>query len=78
MSLILAVPDVDAALRRALDLGAQVQREPYDAHGATSRPPSCGSGRLGGAVIDEPTQQAYGKSALCTDDQGTRFYLGEL
>lgn len=32
----------------------------------------------GGAVIDEPTQQAYGKSALCTDDQGTRFYLGEL
>ncbi|HYZ67628.1 MAG TPA: VOC family protein [Mycobacterium sp.] len=32
----------------------------------------------GGAVIDEPSQQAYGKSALCTDDQGTRFYLGEL
>ncbi len=32
----------------------------------------------GGSVIDEPTQQAYGKSALCTDDQGTRFYLGEL
>jgi predicted enzyme related to lactoylglutathione lyase len=32
----------------------------------------------GGTVIDEPSQQAYGKSALCTDDQGTRFYLGEL
>ena len=31
----------------------------------------------GGTVIDEPSQQAYGKSALCTDDQGTRFYLGE-
>jgi len=32
----------------------------------------------GGAVIEEPSQQSYGKSALCTDDQGTRFYLGEL
>ena len=32
----------------------------------------------GGTVIDEPTQQAYGRSALCTDDQGARFYLGEL
>ncbi|MGV0787122.1 VOC family protein [Mycolicibacterium sp. XJ2] len=32
----------------------------------------------GGTVIDEPSQQSYGKSALCTDDQGTRFYLGEL
>ena len=31
----------------------------------------------GGTVIEEPSQQAYGKSALCTDDQGTRFYLGE-
>ena len=31
----------------------------------------------GGTVIDEPSQQAYGKSALCTDDQGSRFYLGE-
>ena len=31
----------------------------------------------GGSVIDEPSQQPYGKSALCTDDQGTRFYLGE-
>jgi uncharacterized glyoxalase superfamily protein PhnB len=32
----------------------------------------------GGTVIDEPSQQAYGKSAQCTDDQGTRFYLGEF
>ena len=32
----------------------------------------------GGTVIDEPSQQAYGKSALCTDDQGSRFYLGEV
>jgi predicted enzyme related to lactoylglutathione lyase len=32
----------------------------------------------GGTVIEEPSQQPYGKSALCTDDQGTRFYLGEL
>jgi uncharacterized glyoxalase superfamily protein PhnB len=32
----------------------------------------------GGTVIDEPSQQAYGTSALCTDDQGTRFYLGQL
>nr|WP_090339582.1 VOC family protein [Mycolicibacterium malmesburyense]CRL67977.1 glyoxalase/bleomycin resistance protein/dioxygenase [Mycolicibacterium malmesburyense] len=32
----------------------------------------------GGTVIDEPSQQSYGKSALCADDQGVRFYLGEL
>ncbi|CDO09714.1 glyoxalase [Mycolicibacterium cosmeticum] len=31
----------------------------------------------GGTVIQEPSVQAYGKSALCTDDQGARFYLGE-
>jgi predicted enzyme related to lactoylglutathione lyase len=31
----------------------------------------------GGTVIDEPSQQPYGKSALCADDQGVRFYLGE-
>ncbi len=31
----------------------------------------------GGTVIDEPAQQPYGRSALCTDDQGSRFYLGE-
>ena len=29
-------------------------------------------------VPEEPLQQSYGKSALCSDDQGTRFYLGEL
>jgi predicted enzyme related to lactoylglutathione lyase len=33
---------------------------------------------VGGTVIDEPSQQSYGASALCTDDQGSRFYLGEL
>jgi uncharacterized glyoxalase superfamily protein PhnB len=32
----------------------------------------------GGTVIDEPSRQSYGMSALCTDDQGTRFYLGQL
>lgn len=32
----------------------------------------------GGTVIEEPSLQSYGRSALCTDDQGTRFYLGEL
>lgn len=31
----------------------------------------------GGTVIDEPSQQSYGRSALCSDDQGSRFYLGE-
>ncbi len=31
----------------------------------------------GGTVIDEPSRQSYGSSALCTDDQGVRFYLGE-
>jgi predicted enzyme related to lactoylglutathione lyase len=30
----------------------------------------------GGTVIEEPSQQPYGKMAQCTDDQGTRFYLG--
>ena len=30
----------------------------------------------GGTIIDEPSQTPYGKSAQCTDDQGTRFYLG--
>jgi predicted enzyme related to lactoylglutathione lyase len=32
----------------------------------------------GGTVLEEPSQQSYGRSALCTDDQGTRFYLGEF
>lgn len=32
----------------------------------------------GGTVIEEPSQQPYGLSALCTDDQGTRFYLGQF
>ncbi|MDR3659118.1 MAG: VOC family protein [Mycobacterium sp.] len=30
----------------------------------------------GGSVIDAPSRQPYGMSALCADDQGARFYLG--
>jgi uncharacterized glyoxalase superfamily protein PhnB len=32
----------------------------------------------GGTIIEEPSQQSYGKMAHCADDQGTRFYLGEF
>jgi uncharacterized glyoxalase superfamily protein PhnB len=32
----------------------------------------------GGTVVEEPSQQPYGRSATCTDDQGSRFYLGEF
>jgi predicted enzyme related to lactoylglutathione lyase len=32
----------------------------------------------GGTVIEEPSRQSYGLSALCTDDQGSRFYLGQF
>jgi predicted enzyme related to lactoylglutathione lyase len=32
----------------------------------------------GGTVLAEPARQPYGVSAECTDDQGTRFYLGEF
>ncbi|BBZ26816.1 glyoxalase [Mycolicibacterium madagascariense] len=32
----------------------------------------------GGTVIEEPSRQSYGGSALCADDQGVRFYLGQL
>ncbi|MDT5289340.1 MAG: hypothetical protein QOF88_4229 [Mycobacterium sp.] len=35
-------------------------------------------GEAGGTVIEEPSQQSYGTSAQCTDDQGTRFYLGQF
>lgn len=31
----------------------------------------------GGSVVQEPSVQPYGKSALCIDNQGARFYLGE-
>ena len=34
VSLMLEVPDTDAALQRARDRGAQVQREPYENHGS--------------------------------------------
>lgn len=32
----------------------------------------------GGTVVEEPSQQSYGRSALCLDDQGVRFYLGQF
>ena len=32
----------------------------------------------GGTVIAAPSRQPYGLTAECTDDQGSRFYLGEL
>lgn len=31
----------------------------------------------GGTVLEEPSAQSYGVSALCADDQGVRFYLGQ-
>lgn len=32
----------------------------------------------GGTVLQEPTPQPYGQMAECVDDQGGRFYLGQL
>lgn len=32
----------------------------------------------GGTILDEPSRQPYGLSAECTDDQGSRFYLGQF
>ena len=32
----------------------------------------------GGTVLAEPSRQPYGLSAECADDQGARFYLGQL
>lgn len=32
----------------------------------------------GGTIIEEPSRQPYGMTAHCTDDQGTRFYLGQM
>lgn len=32
----------------------------------------------GGRIIDEPDTQPYGIVALCADDQGAEFYLGQL
>jgi len=34
--------------------------------------------RAAGGSATEPDSQPYGSTALCTDDQGTRFYLGQL
>ncbi|MEU0495271.1 VOC family protein [Mycobacterium sp. NPDC006124] len=31
----------------------------------------------GGTVVEAPSAQSYGMSALCADDQGVRFYLGQ-
>jgi hypothetical protein len=31
----------------------------------------------GGTIIEEPARQPYGMSALCTDDRGGRFHLGD-
>ena len=33
--------------------------------------------RAGGRILDPPASQPYGMSALCEDDQGGRFYLGD-
>lgn len=34
--------------------------------------------RASGGTATDPERQPYGLSSLCTDDQGTRFYLGQL
>ena len=34
--------------------------------------------RAAGGTATDPEQQPYGRTSTCTDDQGTRFYLGEL
>jgi predicted enzyme related to lactoylglutathione lyase len=34
--------------------------------------------QAGGTVLQEPARQPYGVTAECVDDQGGRFYLGEL
>ncbi len=34
--------------------------------------------RAAGGTAADPERQPYGVSSSCTDDQGTRFCLGEL
>jgi predicted enzyme related to lactoylglutathione lyase len=34
--------------------------------------------RLSGGTASDPERQPYGVTSSCTDDQGTRFFLGEL
>jgi predicted enzyme related to lactoylglutathione lyase len=34
--------------------------------------------RAQGGTATDPERQPYGVSSSCRDDQGTRFYLGEL
>ena len=33
--------------------------------------------RAAGGTATDPERQPYGTTAECTDDQGTRFYLGD-
>lgn len=39
---------------------------------------SVGAVRAAGGTATDPERQSYGLMAACADDQGTRFYLGEL
>jgi predicted enzyme related to lactoylglutathione lyase len=32
----------------------------------------------GGTVVQEPSQQPYGRTAECIDDEGGSFYLGQF
>lgn len=66
-SLLLQVPDVDATVARAVELGAELT-----VHDAVARV------RAEGGTATDPEQQPYGVSSYCADDQGTRFYLGRL
>jgi len=34
--------------------------------------------RAAGGTASEPVHEGYGTRAECTDDQGVRFYLGQL
>jgi predicted enzyme related to lactoylglutathione lyase len=43
-----------------------------DVHSAVQRV------RAAGGTSTEPETQSYGVTAVCSDDQGTRFYLGQL
>jgi predicted enzyme related to lactoylglutathione lyase len=34
--------------------------------------------RAGGGTATDPQPQSYGLTSECTDDQGSRFFLGQL
>jgi predicted enzyme related to lactoylglutathione lyase len=34
--------------------------------------------RASGGEASDPERQPYGHTSTCADDQGTRFYLGQL